>query len=177
MYQNRTKGDFERVVKDLQFAIQMEIDGKQYYLEVSGQCRNEVGKRLLASLAAAEDVHRQKCESIFEAIRERQVWPKIVLPSGENVKTIFAEAIARAKPESLSPSTEMAAVDTAISMEIASYDYYKGRSKNAAPGIEKEFYEAVAAEEHTHHMTLLDYKEYVDDPAAWFVKTEHPSFD
>jgi rubrerythrin len=175
--ENRIKGEFERVAQDLQFAIQMEIDGKQYYLKVSGQCRNEVGKRLLAALAAAEDVHRQKLKSIFEATRETQSWPKIALPSGENVKTIFADAIAQAKPGAVSPSTEMAAVDTAIGMEIASYDYYKGRSKNVVHGLEKEFYEAVAAEEHIHHMTLLDYKEYVDDPAAWFVRTEHPSFD
>jgi len=177
MHENSLKGEFERLAPDLQFAIQMEIDGKQYYLKVSGQCRNEVGKRLLAALAAAEDVHRQKFESIFEATREKQSWPKITLPPGGNVKTIFAEAIAQATPGEVGPSSEMAAVDTAIGMEIASYDYYKGRSKNAALGIEKEFYEAVAAEEHIHHMTLLDYKEYVDDPAAWFVKTEHPSFD
>jgi len=40
-----------------------------------------------------------------------------------------------------------------------------------------EFYEAVAAEEQVHHQVLLDYKEYLSDPAAWFVKSEHPSLD
>ena len=51
------------------------------------------------------------------------------------------------------------------------------QSKKAARGLEKEFYEAIAAEEHTHQMTLVDYKEYIQDPAAWFVKTERPNFD
>jgi len=161
----------------LQFCIQMEIDGKEFYLKVGGQCRNEVGKRLLTALAAAEDVHRQKFESIFEAARLKHSWPKITLPSPKTIRTIFAEALAQVKPGAESPATEMAAVDKAIGMEIASYDYYKGQSKSAASGLEKEFYEAVAAEEHIHHMTLLDYKEYIVDPAGWFVKTEHPSFD
>jgi len=172
------KNDFARFEKDLQFAIQMEVDGERYYLKIGGLCRNEVGKRLLTALAAAEDVHRQKFEAIFEATRLKKAWPKVALPAGGGIiRTIFAEALAQVKPETESPSTEMAAVDKAIGMEVASYDYYKSQSKRAAQGLEKEFYEAVAAEEHVHHMTLLDYKEYIDDPAAWFVKTEHPSFD
>jgi rubrerythrin len=170
-------GDYERISKCLQDAIQMEIDGKSFYLKASGQCRNEAGKKLLAALAAAEDAHRQKFESIFEAARSKRAWPKTELPKGTNINTIFAEALARAKPGTESTASEMAAVDKAIGMEIASYDYYIGQSKKAGKGPEKEFFEAVAAEEHQHQITLLDYKEYVDDPAAWFVKTEHPSFD
>jgi rubrerythrin len=170
-------GDFDSVVKCLQLAIQMESDGKQYYLKISGQCRDEVGRNLLAALAAAEDVHRQKFESIYEAARLKRAWPKMDLSSGKDVRTIFGEALARAKPGAENLATEMAAVDKAIAMEIASYDYYMAQSKKAAHGPEKEFYEAVAAEEHQHQITLLDYKEYVDDPAAWFVKSEHPSLD
>ena len=171
-------GDLDSVAKCLQLAIQMERDGKQYYLQISGQCRDEVGKDLLAALAAAEDVHRQKFESIYEATRLKRAWPEMeLLPLGEDVGTIFAEAIARAKPGAESTATETAALDKAIAMEIASYDYYMDLSKKAAHGSEQEFYEAVAAEEHQHQIALLDYKEYLDDPAAWFVKTEHPSLD
>ena len=169
--------DLNRTAKALQFAIRMEIDGKEYYLEISRQSRSEVGKKLMASLAAAEDVHRQKFESIFEAIRVKQSWPPISLPAAKGIKTIFAEALAHAKPETVNTATEMAAVEKAIGMEIASYDYYVNQSKKATLNLEKKFYEAVAAEEHIHHLTLLDYKEFLDDPAAWFVKTEHPSFD
>jgi hypothetical protein len=35
----------------------------------------------------------------------------------------------------------------------------------------------VAAEEREHHLILLDYYEYLKDPAGWFVKKEHPSLD
>ena len=169
--------EFERCAKAAQFAIKMEIDGKGYYSMLSSQCRNEVGKRLLSALADSEDVHRQKFENIFEAARSRQAWPSVTLPAAKNVRTIFSEALAESKPGAAGTATEMAAVDKAIDMEIKSYDYYLDQSKNAAQGLEKDFYQAVAAEEHVHHMTLLDYKEYLDDPAAWFVKTEHPSLD
>lgn len=177
MLEKSVTAEYERIAKCLQYAIQMEIDGKDYYLKTSGQCRDEVGKKLLAALAAAEDVHRQQFESIFEAARLKQSWPEIALPPATNVRTIFSETMARAKLGAAGLATEMAEVDKAIGMETASYDYYMDQSRKAAPGLEKEFFEAVAAEEHVHQMTLLDYKEYVDDPAAWFVKTEHPSFD
>ncbi len=167
----------DSAAKALQNAIQMEIDGKEYYLKISGKCRSEVGKKLLTALACEEDVHRQKFESIYKSIQDKEAWPPVKLPPGRGVRTMFKEAIAKAKPEAAGLTSELAAVDTALGMEIASYDYYMSQSKRAPRGAEKEFYEAVAAEEHSHHMTLLDYLEYLRDPAGWFVKTEHPSFD
>jgi hypothetical protein len=35
----------------------------------------------------------------------------------------------------------------------------------------------VASEEKEHYLILLDYFEYLKDPAAWFVQKEHPSLD
>jgi hypothetical protein len=35
----------------------------------------------------------------------------------------------------------------------------------------------LAAQEGEHHLILLDYYEFLKDPAAWFVQKEHPSLD
>ena len=48
---------------------------------------------------------------------------------------------------------------------------------NATYGAERDFYETLAAEEREHYLILLDYYEYLKDPAGWFVKGEHPSLD
>ncbi len=170
--------ELNRTLEALQFAIQMEIDGKEYYLKTSQGSRDDVGKKLLAALAAAEDVHRQKFESIFEAIRVKQVWLAIELPPpAKGIRTIFADALGQIKSGSKGIATEIGAVDKAIDMESKSYDYYKSQSKRAARGVEMEFYEAVAAEEQVHHLVLLDYKEYLSDPSGWFVKAEYTSLD
>ena len=170
--------ELNRTLEALQFAIQMEIDGKEYYLKSSQKSRDDVGKKLLAALAAAEDVHRQKFESIFEAIRVKQVWPATKLPPpAKGIRTIFAEALGQIKSGSKGLATEMGAVEKAIDMESKSYDYYRSQGKSAASGSEAEFYKAVAAEEQVHHLVLLDYKEYLTNPAAWFVKSEHSSLD
>ena len=57
----------ERALKALKQAIQMEIDGKEYYLKASQKASNELGNRLLQSLAAEEDIHRKAFEDIFKA--------------------------------------------------------------------------------------------------------------
>ena len=52
----------DKTLKGIQVAIQMEIDGKDYYLKASQESGDQLGKKLLEKLAAEEDLHRQKFE-------------------------------------------------------------------------------------------------------------------
>ncbi len=74
-------------------------------------------------------------------------------------------------------TTELDAIQTAMDMESKTYDFYKSQGTKAAYDAERDFYETLAAEEREHHLILLDYYEYLSDPAGWFVKKEHPSLD
>ncbi len=168
-----------KTLKALQMAIRMEIDGKEYYLKTSQESSNELGKKLLQSLAAEEDVHRQKFEEIYSAISNRKAWPKTDFQpdGGKRLRTIFARATEEIGANIKAPAIELDAVQTAMDMENKTYDFYKTQSKEATYDTEKEFYEALAAQEREHHAILLDYYEYLKNPAEWFVKTEHPSLD
>ena len=74
-------------------------------------------------------------------------------------------------------TTELDNIQIAIDMENKSYSLYKSRSQTATYGAEREFYNALAAEERGHHLVLVDYYEYLKDPTGWFVTKEHPSLD
>jgi len=173
------KAEQDRTVQALQAAIQMEIDGKEYYLKASRESGNELGKKLLESLASEEDVHRQKFEEIYNAIRIRKAWPETNFQpnKGKRLRTIFAEAIEVMGSSISAPATELNAVKVAMDMENKTYDYYKNQSQTATYDTEKGFYQALAGEEREHYLVLLDYYEYLKDPASWFVKKEHPSLD
>ena len=73
--------------------------------------------------------------------------------------------------------TELHAVKAAMDMENETYDFYERRVKKASYDVEIEFYRALAAQERTHYLVLLDYYEYLADPSGWFVKKEHHSLD
>jgi len=162
----------------LQTAIKMETDGKQFYLKASKESTNDTGKKLLAQLADEEDVHRKVFEQIYEALRSKKSWPQVeVKADTKGLKTLFAQAAEKMGKAKKGPATELDAVKTAIDMENRSYDFYKAQLKTAGYDAEKNFYEALAAQERGHHQVLSDYYEYLKDPAAWFVKLEHPSLD
>ena len=169
----------DKTLEALQIAIQMEIDGREYYLKASQKGSNELGKKLLQSLAREEDTHRQKFEEIYNAIRNKKAWPVTDFQpdGGKRLRTIFARATEEMGSNIKAPATELDTIQTAMAMENKTYDFYKSQAEQAKYDAETGFYESLAAEEREHHLILLDYYEYLKDPAGWFVKTEHPSLD
>jgi len=168
-----------KTLEGLQLAIQTEIDGKEYYQKMSQSSDNQLGKQLFQSLAAEEDIHRRKFEEIYQAISGKKAWPKTDFQpdGGKKLRTIFIRATEKIGTNVKAPSTELDAIKTAIDTEVKSYELYKNRNQTATYDAEREFYELVAAEEREHHLILLDYQEYLTDPAGWFVTKEHPSLD
>jgi len=173
------KTEQDKTLQALQIAIQMEIDGKEYYLKASQESSNELGKKLLQSLAAEEDLHRQKFEEIYDAIEKKKAWPKTDFQpdGGKRLRTIFARTTEEMDPHIETHATELDAIQTAMDMENKTFDFYKSQEQRATYDAERDFYQTLAAEETEHHLVLLDYYEYLKDPAGWFVKTEHPSLD
>ena len=171
--------EYEMTLEGLQTSIQMEIDGKEYYLKASQASGNELGKTLLKTLSKEEDSHRRLFETIFKAISDKRDWPAADLQpdGGKGLRSIFARATEKLDSGVEAVATELDTVQTAMDMENKTYDFYKRRGGTATHQAEKEFYETLAGIEQEHHLILLDYYEYLKDPAAWFVSKEHPSLD
>lgn len=169
----------DKTMKALKIAIQMEVDGKKYYRKASRESSSELGKKLLVSLAAEEDNHQQKFKEIYNAIRNTKTWPETNFQpdGGESLRTIFAKATAEMGSNIKTLATELDTIQTAMDMESKSYDFYRRQGENATYAAERDFYETLAAEEREHHLILLDYYEYLKDPAGWFVSKEHPSLN
>lgn len=169
----------ERTLEALRIAVQMETDGKEYYLKASRESGNELGKKLLQTLADEEDIHRQKFAEIFDAVRVKQSWPDVAFQpdGGRGLRTVFAEALEKSSREGKGTDTELEAVQTAMAMENKTYDFYRDQSVKAGQDAERDFYDSLAGQEREHSLVLLDYYEYLRDPAAWFVSKEHHSLD
>ena len=168
-----------KVLEALQAAIKMETDGKKFYLRASAQSSNDAGKKLLKTLAAEEDIHRQNFKVIYEALRHKKGWPNIAVKpdAGKGLRTVFNEAAGRLGKATKALASEIGAVQTAMEMENKSYDFYRSQLKTATSDAAKSFYEVLSVQEKEHHRLLLDYFEFLKDPAAWFVKAEHHSLD
>jgi rubrerythrin len=169
----------DKTLEGLQVAVQMEIDGKEFYLKASRDSSNDMGRKLLESLSVEEDLHRQKFEKIYQALQQKKSWPSVEPASefNQHLKTLFARQAEEIGTSIIPLSTEIEAVETAMDMENKSYDFYKSRSKNASYPAEKDFYDIIAAEETVHHRLLRDYYDYLKNPVQWFQQKEHPLMD
>jgi rubrerythrin len=172
-------GEQDTTLGALQTAIKMEIDGKAFYLKASRASQNELGKKLLQKLAGEEDEHRRVFERIYKDISAKKSWPEKAFTGdgGRGLRTVFALELETMDKGVKSIATELEAIQTAMAMENRTYDFYKRRSGQASYSAEKQFYEEVAMQEEEHHRVLLDYFEFLKNPAAWFVEKEHPSLD
>lgn len=171
--------EIEKTLQALQTAVQMEIDGEAFYFKASRESGNELGKKLLQNLSDEEDLHRQRFEAIYRRIHDEKAWPEIEFSQerGEILKTLFTTESEKVGSDTVVLDTELDAVEEAMAMEIRSYDFYKEHSSTATYETERQFYEKIAEEEKVHHTLLLDYYEYLKDPAQWFASKEHSSLD
>jgi rubrerythrin len=170
----------EVTTQALQTSIKMEIDGKEFYKKASKASTNKLGRNLLKRLAEEEDIHRKVFENIYNTISADKGWPREATyqpDAGQRLRTVFAQAIEDMARDVKSIPSEMDAIQKAMEMENKTYDFYTKRSGESNFAAEKQFYDAVAVQEFEHHRVLLDYYEFLKNPAAWFVEKEHPSLN
>ncbi len=173
------KGQDEKTIQALETALQMEIDGKEFYHKAGQASHNPLAKKLFQRLAEEEDVHIEKVNEIYEAIKSKASWPEkeTTFKHERSLRSVFREAIEGMDREVKTSSSELEALKVAMNLEDKSYSFYRGRDEETASSAEKSFYQALTAEEREHYLTLLDSYEYLTDPQSWFTKKEHWSLD
>ncbi|HTY81360.1 MAG TPA: ferritin family protein [Dehalococcoidales bacterium] len=169
----------QTTIAALKTSIQMEIDGKEFYRKSAEASTNDLGKQLLKRLSSEEDIHRQVFEKIYKNISANLGWPQktVSFDSGRRLKSIFAKATAAMAANPSAIPSELDAVQTGMAMENKTYDFYVKHAALASYPGEKTFYEEIAAQEKEHHRILLDYYEFLNDPAAWYKFKEHQMVD
>jgi rubrerythrin len=168
-----------QTLEAIKFAIQMELDGKEYYLQASEKSDNKVGKELFKWLAGEEDKHRRLFGEIFGAIRKQKAGPEVGIQprKGAILDTVFAEEMKAAATSVEASSGDLESIAKAMEMENKTREYYQEHGQQAGYDAEKKLYSALAAEEEGHYLALVDYREYLIDPAGYFRKAEHHSLD
>ena len=96
---------------------------------------------------------------------------------GRGLRNVFSMALDTIDSDIKAMPNELDAIETAMAMENKTRDFYVKQGKAAIYDTERDLYMALAAQESEHHKVLLDYFEFLKNPAAWYVQKEHPSLD
>lgn len=168
----------EYMLNALKEALQMEVDGRQFYLEAAKNAKNEGVRQILEYLAESEVYHIKKFKEIYESLQKDSTW---------------TEELAAFKPPHIEPyacvramgQVEMGGVEqkeleplkTGLKMEQCSIDYYTKLAKETNIPLARRFFMSLAHEERGHYLMLLDMHNYLTDPADWFYVTEMSMVD
>jgi rubrerythrin len=165
-----------KVLEILDKALQMEIDGREFYLKASEESKTPLAKSLFAKLAEEEIEHQTAIQTIYEAIKSGNHWPDAKITHTHSAENIFSAALKDPHQEK-GATDDLEAVRIALKMEEKSFALYKKRADEAESGDEVAFYKALAFEEQKHIASLQDTEEYLTDPEGWFMKKQHITLD
>lgn len=169
----------QKALEILQAAIQMEKDGREFYLKAAERSQTSIARNLFQVLAEEEIGHQKAISAIFVAVSASSQWPdeEIASTHTKNVENVFSAAMRSPEQAAEKPTDDLEAVGIALVMEERSFKLYMGRAEEATEEAEIKFYQALAHEERKHITSLRETEEYLTDTEGWFIKKQHITLD
>jgi len=160
-------------VTPLEYAIQLERDGQEYYTEAAGAAGNPLGKAMFEALAADERRHEQVLRQLAEEM-------DIELPAEtpqQRIVTIFANLAPELREDLGAAPGDSAVIEKAIELEARSVEHYAAQATQADSARDKAVYEQLALEERQHITILRNTLTYLNDTGQWFLWDEGALLD
>ncbi len=160
----------------LKRAIEMEEEGKQFYLQAAGKAQSHLARRVFEELACEEDLHIRKIHEIFDRLKEEKPFGEwitsVVDPS--QLEKVFQESLVEKAKAS---SDDLDALRFALEMEEKSTKYYEDLAGETSDTQERRFYLTLSHEEMGHYLQIMDSIEYLTDPVGWLRVKERGGLD
>jgi rubrerythrin len=150
--------------------MQMETDGRNFYLEHAGKAELPALKNILLNLADDELKHY----NLFKALRDgaraeyKEAEQTLILPNTKNVFQEMAEKEAGFK----FPAHARTAWVKAREVEKKSEDFYRAEAAKCADSNQKKILDSIADEEHKHWVALQHVIEFLDHPRTFIEDAE-----
>jgi len=155
-------------------AMQLERDGRMFYLDVAARTRNSLVRQMFESLADDELDH--------------MAWLKDLLPGVDTAATanrrlygrlrhIFADVPETRIRELAESEDDRKALDAGISIETASADAYERWARDSEDSALRDLCTTIAGVERFHRQVLVNTLEYLDHTPDWFMQEELWNFE
>jgi rubrerythrin len=168
----------EYMMKALKDAVQMEVEGRQFYLEAAKKVKSPGVREIMEYLAEAEKYHIAKFNEVYHSLEKDPSWTESVAAFKPPQHEPYVCVMAMTKDEQGSGGDDdLQALKTGIKMEECSIDYYTKLAKEAVNPLARRFFMSVAHEERGHYLTLMDMHNYLTLPEDWFYVTQMSNVD
>jgi len=164
-------GERERI---LATAIQLENDGRDFYLEAAGKVSNHLARKMLESLAEDELKHIQWLKETHRAAEDAGSINKAFY---QRIVGIFAQAPEEVRREAAASKDDIEPLKQAIGMEQKAEEAYEKWSGETDREEVRRLCRLLADTERFHKQALENTIRYLSEPAEWFMKEESWNFE
>ena len=159
-------------------AMELEDDGRQYYLQAVDRAQNPLAKSTFQWLAEQEQQHKQYFLAYYQVMEEQHDWPSMsqievsAHDARQEAASIFQQALAQIE-EGVPEDVELSGLYSgAMQLERKSIDLYRTHAEQATDHNAREFYAFLTEEERGHLNLLATTLEYLDHPESWYMAQE-----
>jgi len=154
-----------------EFALKMEEEGRDLYLEIAGMSADKGIKSIFLSLAADEEKHQDVIRKMRKSLPEFEETE--ILSTAKNV---FEEIRDSGEKIDISePQTDL--YRKAREIEDRSVKFYEEKAGEEKDSGRKRVFGALAAEERKHYFLLDNLIEFVARPETWVENAEFNHLD
>ena len=149
------------------YAMQMELDGKSFYLDLAKKTDNAGIKNILTMVAESEDKHYNVILSMQRNDKTQYSADTEVLT---NVKNIFMKM--KEEKEIDVDTSQVDVYKKALEVETNSENFYLERADEEKDPHKKEIFLTLASEEKNHCVLLENLVNLVSQPDNWLENSE-----
>lgn len=154
-----------------EFAIQMELDGQQFYQQLASKSPNKGVKTILNMIAEDEVKHQAAIEEV-RISSCAMVETKVL----ENAKNVFTQMRQFGGEFDLSGDEE-SLIRQAMEMENKSVGFYLDRADQVEKPEQKALFIKLSEEEKKHYFLLENLVNFVISPQTWLEDAEFDRLD
>lgn len=156
-------------------AIQLERDGRKFYMNVAGKASSDLARRMFESLADDELVHIEWIEKMLSPGEETATATK--KKTYERLRGIFADVPESVREAASSSEDDIEAINTAIKMEEKSCAAYLEWEDETDSDELRGLCNVLADQERFHRELLENTRQYLEHTGDWFMVEEGWHFD
>ncbi len=162
--------------QNLQLAIQMEREGKAFFLKAAGGAENPLAKKIFEELARQEDFHIERILAVYEQMKKEKPLKEWITQVADVVKLdkVFQDSL---QGKAQASENDLNALRFGLEIEDKSVKYYENLASHVPDTFEKRFYLTLSHEERAHYLRIMDSIEYISDPVGWFYTKQRSMVD
>ena len=149
--------DKNRVLAALKEAVQMEEEGKAFYLKASETAKDEDGSKMFRSLAEEEEIHLGLFRRQIESLEAGGEW--VDIPEAQNAPVPTHNPMFPSEREEVERKTgdasDLEALIVGMEMEMKSFAYYNMQASIVPDPPARDMYRFIAGQEQEHFNTLM----------------------